>query len=426
MTTPEAILDQAQQAGAQEAEVYQLISRAYPVYFEANRLKQLESNESEGIALRVWRDRAPGVAVAYGDVPPEQLVKRALTLCQFNPAETIELTPNHHYHYPTQGREMSQQELAEIGNSAIAELTEHNRDLLCSAELDCDQHTTRLINTQGTDCQYHQINLSAFFQVEWVRGEDFLEITDGIEASEELDLHTIKNRICQFLDWAQHLTSPPKGQVPIIFTPKAAPLFWETVISALNGKRVWEQSSPWSDSEGKQVLSQQISLYQDPTLPPDGCPFDDEGMPTQCLSLIDEGQLKQFYRDRAMGRLLGTGSTGNGFRATLGGYPSPALVNLIVSKGQGELQDLIAQLSEGLVVDQLLGGDATLAGDFSANIELGYRIKNGEIVGRVKDTMVAGNIYTALNQLIQLGGDRENNGSFQTPSLVVDGLSVVS
>jgi len=426
MTTPEVILEAAKQAGAQEAEVYQLVSQAHPVYFEANRLKQLETNESEGIALRVWRDRAPGVAVAYGDVTAEQLVQRALALCELNPAEPLEMTPNHYQHYPTQGREMSQQELVEIGNSVIAQLRQNHPNVICSSELDCHQQTTRLINTQGTDCQYHHINLSAFFQVEWIRGEDFLDITDGVEDLEKLDLNPTIQRLSQNLVWAQQLTKPPTGRVPIIFTAKSAPLFWETVISALNGKGVWNQSSPWSHLLGQQVLSEQITLYQDPTITPERCPFDDEGMPTQFLTLIHQGQLQQFYSDRAIGRLLETGSTGNGFRPSLGSYPTPALVNLIVSKGQGELQDLIAQLDQGLVVDQLLGGDATLAGDFSANIELGYRVKNGEIVGRVKDTMIAGNIYTALNQLMTLGGDRENNGSFQTPSVVVDGLSVIS
>jgi PmbA protein len=142
--------------------------------------------------------------------------------------------------------------------------------------------------------------------------------------------------------------------------------------------------------------------------------------------LIKQGQLEQFYSDRAIGGLLKTGTTGNGFRPSLGRYPTPGLVNLIVEPGQGQLQDLISQLDEGLVIDQLLGEDADLSGEFSANIELGYRIQNGEITGRVKDTMVAGNIYTALNHLMAIGGDSEINGAYKTPSVVVDGLSVVS
>ncbi|QDZ39975.1 TldD/PmbA family protein [Euhalothece natronophila Z-M001] len=426
MINPEELLDKAQQAGVDEAEVYQLVSHSQAVYFEANDLKQLETNESEGVALRIWRDRAPSVTVAYGDIDLETFVNRTLALCELNPPETIELTPDHRQVYPTQGKAMSRETLVETGKSAIAQLHKSYPRLLCKAELECEQQTTRILNTKGTDCQYSDISLSAFIEAEWVRGEDFFTIADGVEASESLDLRPTQQRITEGIKFASHIVPSPKGRVPIIFTAKAAPLFWDTLVSALNGKRVWEGSSPWSERLNQQVISPQITLFQDPTQLPQRCPFDDEGTPTQKLMLIQEGRLEQFYSDRAIGCLLETGTTGNGFRPSLGRYPTPGLVNLIVENGKGQLQDLISQLDEGLVIDQLLGEDADLSGEFSANIELGYRIQNGEIIGRVKDTMVAGNIYTALNHLITLGGDSEINGAYKTPSVVVDGLSVVS
>ena len=79
----------------------------------------------------------------------------------------------------------------------------------------------------------------------------------------------------------------------------------------------------------------------------------------------------------------------------------------------------------GLIVDQILGGDGGISGDFSINVELGYLVKNGRVFGRVKDTMVTGNIYGALKQLVQLGGDADWNGSCYTPSLIVEGLSII-
>jgi len=70
-----------------------------------------------------------------------------------------------------------------------------------------------------------------------------------------------------------------------------------------------------------------------------------------------------------------------------------------------------------------LGGGAGISGEFSINVDLGYRVENGQIIGRVKDTMVSGNVYTALKQLIELGSDADWNGSCYTPSLIVGGLS---
>jgi len=143
------------------------------------------------------------------------------------------------------------------------------------------------------------------------------------------------------------------------------------------------------------------------------------------LSLIAQGRVQQFYTDRTTARALGRQSTGNGFRPSLGRYPTPDLVNLFVEPGQSSFEELLAQLDEGLIVDQMLGGGADLSGDFSINVDLGYRVEKGKIVGRVKDTMVAGNVYTALKQLVALGSDLQWNGSCYTPSLIVEGLSVV-
>jgi PmbA protein len=202
-------------------------------------------------------------------------------------------------------------------------------------------------------------------------------------------------------------------------------LLWETVSEALNSKRILDQSSPWSNKQDQVIISPKITLSQDPTLSPHNCPFDDEGTPTQKLSLITLGHLKTVYSDRKRARQLGLNSTGNGFRAGLGTYPSPSLVNLIVEAGDGDLSQFIQQIDTGLLIDQVLGERADISGDISVNIDLGYRIEKGKVIGRVKDTMVSGNIYTALQEIQQIGADRRWNGSCYTPSLQVGGLTVV-
>jgi PmbA protein len=57
-------------------------------------------------------------------------------------------------------------------------------------------------------------------------------------------------------------------------------------------------------------------------------------------------------------------------------------------------------------------------------VDLGYRVLGGQIVGRVKDTMVSGNVYQLLKQLVGIGSDGAWSGSCWTPSVLVDGVSV--
>ena len=423
---PEQLLELAIKAGATHAEVYQSRSLSRPVSFEANRLKQLESSQSEGTALRLWREGCPGLAVAYGEVEPKALVEKAIAISQLNPPETIELAEGRTAIYPPVGKEVAPEELVAMGKSAIATIRDVYPEVICSAEFECETETTTLINSQGLHCEYTDISLSYSLGVEWVRGEDFLGIYNGEYVRNQINPELVIKQILQRLQWAESNVSLPGRKIPIIFTPDAATMLWGTVSDALNGKRVLEGSSPWSELKGKLVVSDSLTLSQQPDKEPYDCPFDDEGTPTQFLSLISQGRLEQFYSDRTIGRILGTGSTGNGFRPSLGRYPTPDLVNLLVEPGRGSLIDLISQLDQGLVVDQMLGGGADISGDFSINVDLGYRVDKGKIVGRVKDTMVAGNVYTALKQLIALGSDLQWNGSCYTPSVAVEGFSVIA
>ena len=424
-SNPELLLDLAQKQGATHAEVYQIRSHSSPVFFEGNRLKQLESSQSEGTALRLWKDNCPGLAVGYGLIDAETLVTKAIALAELNQPETIEIAAARREIHSSVGKSLPVEDFVAMGKNAIAQLRDAYPEVICSAEFESEEETTTLLNTNGLYCQYTDISVSYYLGIELVRGEDFLGIYDGEYSREKLNLQQTVKQILQRLDWAKTNVTPITGKVPILFTADAATMLWGTISSALNGKRVLEGSSPWSEKKGELVLSEMITLSQQPDKEPYSCPFDDEGTPAQRLTLINQGRLAQFYCDRTVGRELGIETTGNGFRPSLGSYPTPSLINLIVEAGDGSLTELITKLDRGIVVDQILGGGADISGDFSINIDLGYLVENGQIVGRVKDTMIAGNVYTVLQQVIALGSDRIWNSSCYTPSLIVEGLSVV-
>jgi len=68
-----------------------------------------------------------------------------------------------------------------------------------------------------------------------------------------------------------------------------------------------------------------------------------------------------------------------------------------------------------------------LGGDFSGNVLLGYKVESGKIVGRVKDTMVSGNVYQVLKEIIAIGSEAKWVAGFlHTPPLYCPRLSVAS
>ncbi|MEO1209282.1 MAG: TldD/PmbA family protein [Cyanobacteria bacterium J06638_20] len=421
----EELLERALRSRVEAAEVYQANARSRPVFFEANRLKQLEVSQSEGLALRIWRDGRPGLAVAYGPVDLLTLVDRAIALSQLNDPEMIEMATASSGQYPDLGQAVPVERLVDWGKEAIEQVRLSFPELLCSAEWECDRETTRLLNSEGLDCGYTDTTLSCYMEAELIRGDDFLSVADGQTRREHLDPIDLADQLLQRFHWAKGNVPPPTGRVPVLFTSKAADMLWSTVQSALNGKQVIERASPWSDRLGDMVVSPLITLTQNPEAGPYSCPFDDEGSPTQPITFLKEGMLQLFYTDRKIGRSLGSGTTGNAFRPGLESYPTPGLFNLLVQPGVKSFEAIIQEMSCGLIVDQMLGDSAGISGDFSINVEVGYAVQDGEILGRVKDTMVAGNVYTALKNVVEIGSDAVWSGECYTPSIMVEGLSVI-
>ena len=87
---------------------------------------------------------------------------------------------------------------------------------------------------------------------------------------------------------------------------------------------------------------------------------------------------------------------------------------------------MIRSMKRGLLVQQVLGAGQSnvIAGEFSVNIDLGFLVENGEIVGRVKDCMIAGNVYDAFNHIAAVGSESEFRGSTRTPAIHFESLTV--
>jgi PmbA protein len=119
-------------------------------------------------------------------------------------------------------------------------------------------------------------------------------------------------------------------------------------------------------------------------------------------------------------------STGSAERS-LTSQPSISATSLIIAPGETTFEEMVAGVKEGLIVEDLMGAGQgnVMGGDFSGNVLLGYKIEAGEIVGRVKDTMVAGNVHEALASVSAVGDEaRWINGTIHTPPLLFDRMAV--
>lgn len=217
----------------------------------------------------------------------------------------------------------------------------------------------------------------------------------------------------------------------MVFTPKGVrSAFFAPLALAFNGRMVLEGASPLVGRQGKTLFDERLSLWDDATIDyrPASRPFDDEGVPSQRIPLIEKGVVAGFLYDLQTAALAASRSTGSGNRAR-GGMPTPSVSALVIEEGDAALEDMIRDMKEGLVIEMLIGAEQgnVLGGEFSGNILLGYKVEGGEIVGRVKDTMVSGNIYDALKGLAAIGREAKwVGGTLKTAALYLPSLAVAS
>jgi PmbA protein len=170
--------------------------------------------------------------------------------------------------------------------------------------------------------------------------------------------------------------------------------------------------------------------------------FDDEGVPMQRTLMIDGGVLKSFITDLRTASRLDMPLTGNGLKLKrliqtkeLGQMPSPEITNWTMTGGEKPYAELLSEVKDGVIVDSIMGimmGNL-VAGDFSGNVEYGLKVEGGEIKGRVKDTMIAGNVYklfkdnlVALSKEVVRTGLMGFIGSHEYPYVVLRDVAISS
>jgi PmbA protein len=426
----EQVIDLAKQKGV-EAEAYYLSSQDTPIEFANNRLKSLQTKAVEGIALRVIKDGRLGFASASDLSRLDELVDAAIATSEIGDPVEFEFAQNVQLQEPDSNYQLpNTDKLVEIGKKAIAEIHQYNGDILVDVGFDMGSSQVELATTGGTFARQSDKTMSASVSGNLVRGEDFLQAyAYQVTRDEEPDYKQIIQDLIDKYQKAEQNATISSGNYPVLFTPFAAAFtlggLFKTILS---GQTVVQKSSPLVDKVGEKVFDERLTLTEDPTLGVSACSFDDEGTPTSKKNLIENGVVKQFYWDRLWAARGGTTSTGNGFRGGLS-RPGTSLVNLCMSPGKTSLEDLIAGIEEGIIVDQVLGAGQSnqLAGEFSVNLDLGYKVEKGKIVGRLKNTMVAGNIFEAFNNLVDFS-DRASwvGSSSHLPYILFAQLGVAS
>lgn len=427
----ERLLEKAA-AVTEQADLFIVESESTPVNFEANRLKSLESKQSSSLTLRVIKEGRLGLGVSTRPDDDDKVLEMALETARFG--QTVEFDLPGQQDYPEvltwdeEVLKVSTSEMVDMGQRMITAVTDRYPDVLCDAGTETARMSVQVINSRGGGASYRKTVMGIGLQGSRVRGTDMLFVGDGQDDCCVItDTDEVINNVLTQLERSDKNVSIKSGELPVIFTPSGvASAFIPALASALNGKLVLEGASPLAQKSGEAVFDQKFSLFDNPTLTlrPTSRLCDDEAVASRRTPLIENGRVANFYYDLKTAARAGKTSTGNGSRGR-GGAPAPSVSALVVTPGEIGFESMLADIKEGLVVEYLMGAEQgnVLGGDFSGNVLLGYRVENGRITGRVKDTVVAGNIYKLLKN-ITIGSDVRWQGGLCSPSILCPAVSV--
>ena len=234
----------------------------------------------------------------------------------------------------------------------------------------------------------------------------------------------------------------PAGSMTVVLGPGwPGILLHEAIGHGLEGDFNRKGMSAFSGRIGEKVASELCTVVDDGTLKDrrGSLNVDDEGTPTQCTVLIENGVLKGYMQDKLNARLMGVAPSGNGRRESFAHLPMPRMTNTYMRAGPHDPGEIIRSVNKGLYAVNFGGGQVDITnGKFVFSASEAYLIENGKVTQPVRGATLIGNGPDVLTRVSMVGNDLKLDEGVGTwgkegqsvpvgvgqPTLRVDGLTV--
>lgn len=201
----------------------------------------------------------------------------------------------------------------------------------------------------------------------------------------------------------------PAGKMPVVMAGEAGgTMIHEACGHGLEADLVQKGLSVYSGKIGQQVASSVVTVIDDATMPHQygTYSFDDEGVPSQKVVLIEHGILKGYLYDRLTANKDKIKSNGHGRRESYQHRPLPRMANTYIASGRENPEEILSEAGDGLLVKKMGGGQVnTITGDFVFDVAEGYLIRGGEVGPLVRGATLTGNGPEVLKNVAMVGSD---------------------
>ncbi|MEQ8190613.1 MAG: TldD/PmbA family protein [Candidatus Eremiobacterota bacterium] len=425
----EKLLDIAK-AHVDWAEIFHIKKDYKAVNFKSGQVYNIEGEEEEGITLRIRKDGKTGFTSSTNISDREAIVKRAMDIVSVSEKTPFHLPcykPGDYKSVETFDEKLShinEEDLMKNGIKMMDILKECKPSVTVTAEVGRAISNIRLLNSSGTDKDFKRSFYSVSLCGTMVRDEEQLEIESSLSSGSYTDTEKdLAYKLVEDCTNSEKIAFIKSGKLPVIFSARGFKTLYPPLYMAFCGDRVGKKISPIGDKMGEKIGPSILTIADDNTVPfgPLSAPMDDEGVPSRRTELVKSGILKGFYYDLTGAEKYNSKSTGNGIKRAslyeafkLTAPPASWPSNFIIMPSDKSKAELMKNIKKALIVEDVLGAGQgnNMSGEFSVNVVLGFLWEDGEIKGRVKDIMIAGNVFDVFKNLLWIADDSRWEHSF--------------
>ena len=436
-----ALLDAAKKAGIEAAEIYLASGDSFRAMCQQGQVNNYTVNSTRGLSLRGLYQGKMGYAAteAFDDEAVAQLVRGVKESAALIEDEDVQEIYPGDAEYPAldqynpaldqvpEARKLQfvldLEKCAKEKDPRIVQLT---YDMLSTTS-----GQTRIANSYGLNLSFRD-NLAVAVASALAKEGDRVSTGTGFAISrdfEALSVEKIAGEAVEEALFMLHAAPVPSGTYRAIIHSRCMPDLLGVFSDVFSAENAQKGMSLLAGKEGEVIAAPCVTLMDDPLLPGGlaSRPFDAEGVAARPKAVIENGRLTTLLHNLKTARKAGVKTTGNAAKGGYAGTVEVAPSNFYLKPGEKSLEQLTAEMGEGLVITDVSGlhaGANAISGDFSL-IAQGYTVKNGRKDQPVERITVAGNFYQLLKNIRAVGSDLCFPGSSMgSPSVDVGEIAV--
>ena len=416
------VLDVCLGTGGDFAEIFEEEKLSTGIYSLNNVVEKVNSGETYGIGLRIYRGDTSVYAYTNND-ERESLLQVAANLAQSydgerkaysaelneEEVENINIISKYPKDYPLSDKVAIMQEVyrgADEYDEIIKKVSINYTD--------SDQKVL-IANSKGRYVRDNRVRTRLFVSAiamdngEMQDGYQAPGASMGLEFYDGLDLYDIGRQAAETARTMLYADECPSGVMDVVLNNGfGGVIFHEACGHSLEATSVARNNSVFAGKVGEKIASELVTAVDDGTIPNawGSVNIDDEGNRPQRNVLIENGILKGYLVDQLNGRRMDAAVSGSGRRQSYAYEPTSRMTNTFICNGESTFEEIIENTSFGLFAKSLGGGSVNpLTGEFNFSVREGYLIENGKIGKPVKDASLVGSGKDTLLKIDMVGNN---------------------